>query len=58
MVVLTYLFFVLHEDLLVHLQGRPVYVGFEFCEVELKMGSDFPKPLKIIVGVGMDCISS
>ena len=48
-VVLTYVFFVLNEDLLVRLQGRPVYGGFEFCDGELKMGSDLPKPLKIIV---------
>lgn len=57
-VVLTYLFFVLNEDLLVCLQGRPMYIGFEFCDGELKMGSDVPKPLKIIVGIGMDCNSS
>lgn len=41
--VVTFPFFILNEDLLVCLQGKPESVGFQFCGGEGKVGSDLPQ---------------
>lgn len=50
--VVTHLFFILNEDLLVCLQGKPESVAFQFRGGESKAGSDLPESWW---GIGMDC---